>query len=101
MGEKKRSAALSLCFAKKTSFGDVYICIMYIYVHIYISLELPWIKVQAGEKGCPSSKLAAKAVSQPAKIAFLKQIGVSKIGGKPPKWMAYFMENPIKMDDLG
>ena len=24
-----------------------------------------------------------------------------KIGGKPPKWMVYFMENPIKMDDLG
>ncbi len=23
-----------------------------------------------------------------------------KIGGKPPKWMVYFMENPIKMDDL-
>ena len=23
------------------------------------------------------------------------------IGGKPPKWMVYFMENPIKMDDLG
>ena len=24
-----------------------------------------------------------------------------KIGGKPPKWMVYFMENPIKIDDLG
>ena len=24
-----------------------------------------------------------------------------KIGGKPPKWMVCFMENPIKMDDLG
>ena len=24
-----------------------------------------------------------------------------KIGGKTPKWMVYFMENPIKMDDLG
>ena len=25
-----------------------------------------------------------------------------KIGGfYPPKWMVYFMENPIKMDDLG
>ena len=24
-----------------------------------------------------------------------------KIGGFPPKWMVYFMENPIKMDDLG
>ena len=25
-----------------------------------------------------------------------------KIGGKPPKWMVYFMvPNPIKMDDLG
>ncbi len=24
-----------------------------------------------------------------------------KIGGKPPKWMVYFMENHIKMDDLG
>ena len=24
-----------------------------------------------------------------------------KIGGKPPKWMVYFLENPIKMDDLG
>ena len=24
-----------------------------------------------------------------------------KIGGKTPKWMAYFMENPVKMDDLG
>ena len=26
-----------------------------------------------------------------------------KIGGvkTPPKWMVYFMENPIKMDDLG
>ena len=23
-----------------------------------------------------------------------------KIGGKPPKWMVYFMENPIKIDDL-
>ena len=23
------------------------------------------------------------------------------IAGKPPKWMVYFMENPIKMDDLG
>ena len=25
---------------------------------------------------------------------------VSKNKGKPPKWMVYFMENPIKMDDL-
>ena len=24
-----------------------------------------------------------------------------KIGGKNPKWMVYFMEKPIKMDDLG
>ena len=24
-----------------------------------------------------------------------------KIGVNPPKWMVYFMENPIKMDDLG
>ena len=24
-----------------------------------------------------------------------------KIGGKPPKWMVYFMEIPIKMDDSG
>ena len=23
-----------------------------------------------------------------------------KIGGKHPKWMVYFMENPIQMDDL-
>ena len=23
-----------------------------------------------------------------------------RIGGKPPKWMVYFMENPIKLDDL-
>ena len=31
-----------------------------------------------------------------------QQMGVEpKIGGKPPKWMVYFMENPIKMDDLG
>ena len=30
------------------------------------------------------------------------KMGVNpKIGGKPPKWMVYFMENPIKMDDLG
>ena len=27
-------------------------------------------------------------------------MGVSKNGGTP-KWMVYFMENPIKMDDLG
>ena len=26
---------------------------------------------------------------------------VSKNKGKPPKWMVSFMENPIKMDDLG
>ena len=26
---------------------------------------------------------------------------VSKNRGGPPKWMVYFMENPIKMDDLG
>ena len=25
---------------------------------------------------------------------------VSKNRGGPPKWMVYFMENPIKMDDL-
>ena len=24
-----------------------------------------------------------------------------KIGGKPPKWMVYFMENPIKMNGFG
>ena len=24
-----------------------------------------------------------------------------KIGGKHPNWMVYFMENTIKMDDLG
>ena len=24
-----------------------------------------------------------------------------KIGGFPPKWMVYFMENPIKIHDLG
>ena len=30
------------------------------------------------------------------------QVGVfPKIGGKPPKWMVYFMENLIKTDDLG
>ena len=31
------------------------------------------------------------------------QMGVEpKIGGKPPKWMVYFMENPMnKWDDLG
>ncbi len=28
-------------------------------------------------------------------------MGVSKNRGGPPKWMVYFMENPIKMDDLG
>ena len=28
-------------------------------------------------------------------------MGVSKNKGKPPKWMVYVMENPIKMDDLG
>ena len=27
------------------------------------------------------------------------QMGVSKIG-VPQKWMVYFMENPIQMDDL-
>ena len=26
---------------------------------------------------------------------------VSKNRGGPQKWMVYFMENPIKMDDLG
>ena len=26
---------------------------------------------------------------------------VPKIGGQPPKWMVYNMENPVKMDDLG
>ena len=26
---------------------------------------------------------------------------VSKNRGKTPKWMVYFMENPINMDDLG
>ena len=30
------------------------------------------------------------------------QMGVEpKIGENPPKWMVYFMENPIRMDDLG
>ena len=30
-----------------------------------------------------------------------KNMGVSKNRGVyPPKWMIYFMENPIKMDDL-
>ena len=28
-------------------------------------------------------------------------MGVSKNRGGPPKWMVYFMENPIKMDYLG
>ena len=28
------------------------------------------------------------------------EMGVSKNRGTP-KWMVYFMENPIKMDDLG
>ena len=31
-----------------------------------------------------------------------KYMGVEpKIGGKPPKWMVFIMENPIEMDDLG
>ena len=30
----------------------------------------------------------------------LVNMGVSKYRGTP-KWMVYFMENPIKMDDLG
>ena len=31
-----------------------------------------------------------------------QQMGVEpKIGGKTPKWMVFFMETPIKMDDLG
>ncbi len=35
------------------------------------------------------------------KIRFLYRL-FPKIGGFcPPKWMVYFMENPIKMDDLG
>ena len=35
-------------------------------------------------------------------ICFLVDLGVSKNRGVyPPKWMVYFMENPIKMDDLG
>ena len=35
------------------------------------------------------------------KNLWLQMGGPPKIGGKPPKWMVYFMENPIKMDDLG
>ena len=31
----------------------------------------------------------------------LQHLGVSKNMGGPPKWMVYFMENPIKMHDLG
>jgi len=26
---------------------------------------------------------------------------IQPINGGSPKWMVYFMENPIKMDDLG
>ena len=35
-------------------------------------------------------------------MTFMKStvVGVSKTRGTP-KWMVYFMENPIKMDDLG
>ena len=29
------------------------------------------------------------------------QMDVSKNSGKTSKWMVYFMENPIQMDDLG
>ena len=31
----------------------------------------------------------------------MKDMGVSKNRGGPPKWMVKIMENPIKMDDLG
>ena len=31
----------------------------------------------------------------------LYYMDVSKHRGGPPKWMVYFMENLIKMDDLG
>ena len=33
-------------------------------------------------------------------LGILKYVGGS-INGGTPKWMVYFMENPIKMDDLG
>ena len=36
-----------------------------------------------------------------SKYGYLEYMGVSKNRGKPPKWMVYFMENSIKMDDLG
>ena len=35
--------------------------------------------------------------SNPTSLGYM---GVSKNRGGPPNWMVYFMENPIKMDDL-
>ena len=36
------------------------------------------------------------------RVFLVAHLGVEpKIGGTPPKCMVYFMENPIKMDDLG
>ena len=40
-------------------------------------------------------------IFQPVMLVFRGSMDVSKIGGKPPKWMVKIMENPIKMDDLG
>ena len=41
-------------------------------------------------------------MSNEKNLGCLGYMGVEpKIGGKTPKWMVYFMENPIKMDDLG
>ena len=49
--------------------------------------------------------LESSSDQQATKVSSWKlhnHLGVSKNRGVyPPKWMVYFMENPIKMDDLG
>ena len=44
-------------------------------------------------------------ISKPGSIGHLfskkKYMGVSQKNSGTPKWMVYFMENPIKVDDLG
>ena len=61
-------------------------------------------KAEVRDGGCLALKMAGLNVIAWHFIGMKIVLGrwvFPKIGVKPPKWMVFIMENPVRMDDLG
>ena len=97
----------------------IYICTyIYIYTYIYIHIsfsntgwnvfEFPWPRWNESVlwsqtlRRSPLVQCLGSNVDCPLIRKSLKMVWVfPKIGGKPPKWMVYFMEHPLNMGWFG